>query len=504
MKEYISKIKIFDSEKISDIEKYTLHTQTEYFSYIAKIKMFLLAKLLKVNEAELFLFKTKNQLAFRSFLSSLTLQGFIKSYGEGLVFCDYPKFLKVSITYYLDKNKLMETQKSWGYVLLNESKELAYAKALGEALERNATFFLKDSSCNVYPKISFGEASFLYEYLPKFTKKQIISNERLLSSREDLQHVRGFDVSSLTGDKKHFLPLSCTYWGGIIEGKDKIIFHETSSGSGGGLVYEQALLSAVYELIERDHFLLYWFSGVQPNIISNESISGPFGEYVKKIIEEYALEIYFLDTRYDLEMKSCVCIIIDPILNIIAMGGKAGTSSVEVLKSALLESMMVMTAIREQENHIKEVDLAKIIEEKTFLKNLNHTDRVRLYCSPSGINLIRKQFLRGLSIQYSDFSSLEKNFSSYKDEVKSLLNSFKGLIEKKGKGYHIYEHRARSKWTEETNYEVVHVFIPSFLKLHLQEKFATPVSERLFVFAKEKGKILHHENDIVTLPHFFP
>lgn len=504
MKEYVTKIKILDSNIVSDIQKYTLYTATKYFSFVSKVKMFLLSNLLKINEGEIILYKTNRQIAFRSFISKLISNGFVESYGEGPVFSDYPKLFIVGINYFMDKNKTEKVLRAWGGVFPGEDKELAYAKALGEAVERNTMYFMRNGSERKYPKMVYGDSSFLYEYIPKFTKKQINKEQRMISSGKDLSNVSGFFVDSLTGDKKRFLPLPFIYWGDTKEENDKMAFHDTSSGSGGGLTYEQAFLSAIYETIERDHFLLYWFSGIKPNIISNDSITGLFGDYVRNVIKDYNLEIYFLNTKYDLAVKSCVCVVIDPVLNIITMGGKAHSSSTETLKSSLLEALIVMMNTRERSKMIDEDKLSNILKEKSFTKDLDRLGRINLYCSPLGISIVKKQFLTGDYISYKDFSNGEKEFFSKKEEKEFIVSLFQDLVAKKGKGYHIYNHRASSLWTKEIDYEVCHVFVPSFLKLHLEEILATPVSERLFAFAKEKGKLLNNEDDIVTLPHFFP
>ncbi|MCX6757087.1 MAG: YcaO-like family protein [Candidatus Nomurabacteria bacterium] len=504
MKEYVEKIKILESDLVSDIQKYTFYTKTKYFSFVATVKMFLLAKLLKIDEGEIILYKTNKQIAFRSLLNSIISKGFIESFGEGPIYSDYPRLFIIGMDYFINKSKTDQKMRAWGCVFPFEDKEIAYAKSLGEAVERNATYFLESENMRKYPKIIHGDASFLYEYIPKFTKKQIEKDKRMVSSERDLTLVRGFFVNSITGDKKRFLPLPFIYWGETSRKDEKISFHNTSSGGGGGITYEQAFLSAIYETIERDHFLLYWFSGVNPNIISNDSIPGAFGDYVRKAIKDYNLEIYFLDTKYDLDVKSCVCVVIDPVLNIITMGGKAHSSSIETLKSSLIEAILVIVNTREREKMMSESELFDILKEKTFTKKLGRLDRVNLYCSQKGIAMVKKQFLNGVTISYKEFSDGEKEFSSKKEEKEFTVSLFKDLVIKKGKGYHIYHHKATSVWTEELDYEVCSVFVPALLKLHLEEILATPVSERLFLFAKEKGKPINNENDIVTLPHFFP
>lgn len=505
MKMYDAKIKLLESYRIFGLKHYAFHDATKYFSYVSKVGMFILSKVLRAKEGELLILETGNQKAFRSLLNTLIKKGFIHSYGEGVIFYDYPAYYLVGITFNIDVRLSGIHSKGWGYVTQDEDKELAYAKALGEALERHATYYLENSTVHSYPKTYEGDASFLYEYIPKFTQEQIRTNKKVVASQEDLKKIRGFKVPSVTGGGKRFLPLSCFYWGQEIPQEGKLLFHRTTNGSGGGVTHEQAFTSALYELIERDHFLLYWFSGVKPKVITNKSIPDDLGVYVAEVEREYQLEVYFLDTRYDIDIKSCVCIVVDPVLNIIAMGGKTHHSSMVTLRAALLEALSVMFVVRHDRAKIKKmIDFVDTVSVKKFTTAIDMIERMNLFCSPEGIAYIKKYFIGKDRVTFDFFSQKEKKFVNEKEERKFLIDEFKKLVATKGEGYHVYEHTASSVWTKEMEYSVVRVFVPALLKLHLKETLATPVSERLFTFAREKGYPLAGEESIKTVPHFFP
>lgn len=498
-----SKIKILSTLEIKSVRRTILFDRTHYFKFIKNIKFFVLGKLLGVQEGYFYIVKTNHQYAVRSLLDSLKEKKFIEGYGEGVLFSDYPKFYFVGIVSFLKKMDTAEKHYSWGYVLPGDDKEKAYSKALGETLERHATYYSSLERNVAYPKFYKGDASFLYPFIPKFTQEQIKKYSDIVTSEDDMKEMFGFKVKSITGGTKQFLPVESFYWGGLSDKGQKVFFHPTTSGSGGGITHDEALLSAIYEGIERDHFLLYWFSGISPNQIQLGSADGGFGEYIEHIKKDYNLEVYFLDTRYDTEVLSTVCVLIDPVLNLIAMGGKAGLQVEEVLRGSFLEALAILCSIRDRGEHVSESELRTILGDFSLKMNLGKTKRMNLYSSPHGISLVKSHFLDGGHVTVREFSGSVKRFDTKKEEKEYLLAMLQRLVTKKGDGYHAYVHDFSSIWTKETDYFVTHVFIPSFLKLHLIEALATPVSERVYAFAKEKEKSLHSEKDINRLPHFF-
>lgn len=480
-----------------------LFDTARYFKFIKNIKFFVLGKLLGVQEGYFYIVKTNHQYAIRNLLDSLREKKFIEGYGEGVLFSDYPKFYFIGIVSFLKKKNAVEKHYSWGYVLPDDDKEKAYSKALGETLERHVTYYSSLERGVAYPKFYKGDASFLYPFIPKFTEEQIKRFSDIVTSEDDMKEMFGFKVKCITGGSKKFLPVESFYWGELSEKSQKVFFHPTTSGSGGGITHDEAFLSAVYEGIERDHFLLYWFSGISPNQVQLDSTDGGFGEYVERIKRDYNLEVYFLDTRYDTEVLSTVCILIDPVLNLIAMGGKAGVLAEEVLRGSFLEALAILCSIRDRGEGVSESELRTILNDFSLKMNLGKTKRMNLYSSLYGISIVRSHFLEGAQVTVREFSSSVKKFTTKKEEKENLLNVLRGLVDKKGEGYHAYIHDFSSTWTKETEYFVTHIFIPSFLKLHLIEALATPVSERVLAFAKEKGKSLDSEKDINRLPHFF-
>lgn len=468
-----------------------------------------LSYLLQIKEGTVFAVEHVTDYGVRGLLDQLTQEGFVNRYGEGYIFCDYPRIHYAGIIFLLN-GEISESQRAWGYTLPHESSEISLFKALFEALERHATYYSPSIRTVEYPIFKKGDASFLYDLIPHFSKEQLKKFPFLVGSANHLKNVLGFHSKSLLTGGKSFLPVSVFYYGkDLITDEIPALFDPTSSGSGAGQTLESATLSALYEMIERDHFLLYWFSGITPEEIVYDSVISPLGVYVTNMRVRYNLEVRFFNVGYDYSVKAVFCVVIDPVLNIIACGAKVGQNAEIVMEGALLEAIAVLGSLRGRDERGDFQSLKKILDGDTILdETLDRKKRVNMYCSAEGIALVRSKWLdkKHPRIDFEYFSKESIVFTSKKEELAYMIKNCKELFNKNGEGYNVFIHEHSSKYVKKIGCRVVHVFIPALLKLHLSEPMATPLSMRLVIFAQSKGaKCLSGEEiSLFSLPHFFP
>ena len=443
--------------------------------------------------------------SYRSKLEHLKNIEQISGYYEGPVFSDYPRFYFFGNDFQLakDENKLH----SWGYALPFESRVDAIDKALWETAERQATYYSLTTNKVTYPTITLGDASWLYEKVPRFSSQQTKVSSELLVSATQLKVVEGFWANCLTGGERRFFPISCFYWGRSLLEKSTIVHDITTSGSGGGATKEQAILSGLYELIERDHFLLYWLSGISPTRIDISDEVGEIFNHVSEAKRRYNLEVYFFQLQYDLPVSTVVCLIIDPVLKRVALGGKASPSGLENLRSAYLEALATLSVLRNRDKRIPESFLSSLIKKTEWgTVTVDKSTRVNLYCSDLGLETIRNLWLKPstATVSAEDFINKSISFRDHRSELRFMAEAFRNLVKDKGDGYHIYIHHFESDLTKFFESYVSRAFVPAFLKLHLNERFVTPISDRLWSFAREKGRKVDSEVDLNPLPHPFP
>lgn len=383
--------------------------------------------------------------------------------------------------------------------------EEAMQKAFGEYIERTSLKYTEQSDSNIktFPKwvsYEYKKSSFRIYNIPTPTKRQRIL-KKFPKSDDSLIGVKACYAVNTSKNKNELLPMQCAYYH-YMAGSDIFLHPNTTNGGGGGISLETARLSAIYELIERDSFFLHWLSGIQASIINIDSITHDFRLYLEEIINKYDIKIYILNTTFDTKIFSCNVVIIDQNRNKISLGGSCGASVIDCIKKATIEAISGIHYAKNDETLSKDFLKSYIPFSDTAM---NKEKRMHIYNNNFGVNLFIKTFLCGKEIEYKDLDTkYTKYYLNKKVELKSVIETFKKLSEKKGDGYNLYFHEAKGKLIDKYSYYVSRAYVPSFTKLWLLEETATPVSKRLEQFAEIHGKIIKGEIGINTLPHPFP
>ncbi len=145
-----------------------------------------------------------------------------------------------------------------------------------------------------------------------------------------LQWVWGY---SLTQRREILVPSQLAYYG------DPDIILGNSSGCATGTCLEEAVFYALMELIERDAFLLHWFSKLSPRRIAVDSLRSLEAQCMVERARRAGFEVHLLDTRLDLPVPSALAILTrnDNDLGTFSLSASASFSPEEALESALCE-----------------------------------------------------------------------------------------------------------------------------------------------------------------------
>lgn len=435
-------------------------------------------------------------------LEQMKKKGYINSYGEGAVLNDYPLYFCVGMRFLAGK----EEQSSWGYVSRLHDKRIAFQKALYEAAERSASVLSEAKFLLKKSRYYLGDATWLFPLIPHATSKQNQKYPFLVGSADDLREALGVYVRPFGKLRKKFLPLHVFYYGEVVTSRtQKFIQQPTSNGGAAGQTLSSARVRALCELIERDHFLLYWLSGVSPRkIIGIEKTKSPRVASLLNDAKKFGLDISFYDLSYDCDISVVLCICIDTKLSLVACGAKCSQSIDDNIEGSYLEAFSVLSAtrVREYKSGWKDMDREKVSLFPFLDETMDRKKRVSLYSTKEGVEYVRSFFINANYLHYEELvNKREKVFS---DEVllKKIVRNIKSN-DTCGE-YDVFFLEQENFFTKELAVKVVHAYVPAFLKLYLHEHFAAPVSDRLKKFAREHGKNLIHEEDINPLPHFFP
>lgn len=142
------------------------------------------------------------------------------------------------------------------------------------------------------------------------------------------------------------IPAQMVFWN-YIHGDEKVLTHPTTSGGACGFTYEEAVLGALLELIERDGFLIYWLNTITPPKVALHEVTDETFHTLQRALDRYQLETHYLDTTSDLGIPTVTCVLIDHSNGVpkIALGGAAGFSRDDLLIKSTLEALVVGSSL---------------------------------------------------------------------------------------------------------------------------------------------------------------
>ncbi|OGC87990.1 hypothetical protein A2419_00795 [Candidatus Adlerbacteria bacterium RIFOXYC1_FULL_48_26] len=375
----------------------------------------------------------------------------------------------------------------------NVEIEEAYSKSVGEFLERYTTTLyrsknLKHSSYNKL--VRAGARALSLDVLPKFLPWQMEEFKEFAYSNDT--QLRWAEATELISGKRTYVPAQLVFWSyNRTSANEPYLQDSTTNGQAGHFTFEESVLGSIYELIERDALLIFWLNTISPKRIALETIDDPAIKARIKLLQKSGLKLFFLDTTTDLEIPSCVCVVLDDrgAEPRVALGGSAGFDIYKNLNSSLNEAMSVA-------QHSITYDLP--LNYRPFLeRNIGMKERMGAW---HGTEMLERFdfFVSGeeIALLESRYYSFRKIFPSKQSELEEVKKMFKH----KGAGYELYCYRVQHSVLDKLGYVVTKVIVPKLVPLHLQERMATLGAQRL----QEVPKVLGYEKTTLNpWPHPF-
>lgn len=307
---------------------------------------------------------------------------------------------------------------------------------------------------------------------------------------------------SLKNGKKIFLPEQSIHFG---EQKAKIenncFLYETSNGAATGGTLEEAILYALYEIIERDNFLVNWYCKFECKEIDINSTSLKYLRNLVYILKEQDIEIKLYDISMELGIPSVWAMMFtnSPNYKIKAYNAAGCNLNPEkAVESALFE---VITSFPIYNYLLKSDD--KIIDRAKFVvrnkKNVTEfQDHVLYYSSEKNFDILKFPQKNNYSNDIHDIY-----FDYYKNRDKKLNDKLKYIIEKILLYYEdIYYIDITPKYIKKDNLYCVKVIVPGMLPMTFGQQYKRINKIRLEnEWKRRKIKGLLKVNDE---PHPFP
>lgn len=374
------------------------------------------------------------------------------------------------------------------------SKEIALSKAVGESLERYfmARYRQSDFSLGTYANLSRRHTILDLENLNGFTDEQKRMFPEFDFSPDS--SIRWTEGTLYASGKRVLLPAQTVFWN-YIHNNEKVLLKNTTSGCAGHFTRDEAILSALLELIQRDAFLIYWLNNLSPSVLQI-----PTGTYLQldeflSYVHRYNLEVLFLNTTADITIPTITCVVIDrahPEGPVISVGSSSGFDIEDALIQSALEALTVNA-------HAASLEAYKITEDyRPFADQNLHRD-ARLSAWKGAAMMERFAFfLSGPSERIQDFAARMPTHESVADRLAYVLAQLNAL----GKGYEVYLYEVEDPLLKEIGFHVVRTIVPQLIPMYLTE-YAAPLDARRL--REVPAKIGHKAADAFNpWPHPFP
>jgi len=264
---------------------------------------------------------------------------------------DEPKFWYYSATIsdrYLKQDGNHFSSKASGVSFF--SQKTAILKALAEAIERYSNFaFFKDTvdyigSYSDLKKMALNPKEFVF-----FSDKQLQTKAYKRFLINDKSLFRWTKIKSLDNKKDYFIPSQLIYLSYKHVKGEPIIYPSISTGVAGHFTIEHALLNGIYEILERDAFMIYFLNKLRPKQYDLTSSENKKIKSFLDISKRYNLQIVSLSIKTDVDIPVVATIVIDRsgLAKAVSIGLKSHLDIEKAIIGSINEAFHTRTWIRE-------------------------------------------------------------------------------------------------------------------------------------------------------------
>ena len=370
--------------------------------------------------------------------------------------------------------------------------DMAILKSKAEFLERLSSALPLDQAVKVDYSI---EQTFDLVKSQKLKVKSILNKDTIYKSYEYIYYYfnKYIKISEFATDNKSI--------------------QMTTNGCAGHFDYDQAVLSAWLEYIQRDGFLVHWLNTISPKVIDVDTyLSSGNGDLFKivKDFKKYNLEYYFLDITSDIDLPNVLCVIVSQVRGVkrMHMGSGTGFDTDRALLSAALEATANATFRYTKGSQPFEIKGYQPFTDKSIDKN----KRQDIYYETGMIDNIDFIFKSTEIISVEDWRSVngaikERGYDIVRltDDIAYQMQYLKDIFKERmvtNTDYNVYVYEYQNKLIKYWDYKVVRVICPALYSLYLTESYADSKHPRLAEFVHNKGLIDKAKCNI--WPHPFP
>ena len=291
----------------------------------------------------------------------------------------------------------------------------------------------------------------------------------------------------LTSGKEIYVPAAFIYLPWTIE--KKWITVGTSTGLAAHTNYFKAMLTALYELIERDSFVITWHQQIFSHKII---IDNHIQDYItQKFPAEY--EWHFFDITYDIKIPTIfgLCFGEAEYGKFVAVGTACRGTISEALRKVILEISQTVSYFRyllgEKKNWMPSDDFNQI---------LNFEDHSIFYIKRPEYQNVMNVWREAIPSLQIDFQ--ERDEMPIKERIKNIINLLKE------KGYNVLLRDVTTPDVNQVGFFSLRVIVPQLLQMGGAYPFYFLGGKRLYEVPTEMGHYSRNYDELNKFPHPFP
>lgn len=371
------------------------------------------------------------------------------------------------------------------------SEKIALLKCLGEVIERYCNFvFFENSTSFIGSLKEIKEEALNPCSMHNFSVNQL-KKEKFKDFRvtEDSKF-KWTKCKSLITNKPVHLPSQLTYLSYPFLKGEPTIYPGISTGVAGGSCLSAALVRGIYEVVERDSFMIYWLNKLQPPKIDLKVINDGKVQRLLGSARRYKLKIISLDITSNLGIPVVVSVIVNPtgIGKAISVGLKSNFNILDAITGSIEEALHTRSWLRsEYEKSPKKVKLS----------DLQKNSSIKL----RGFLWYPIEAIKNLNFWIQ--SPKEKTISAHYQAFSSGQELGKHIAIFKKSNCQIYYKDLAVPALRKLEYYVVKVIIPQMQPLYLNEKYPLLGGERLYTVPEKLGYKRKVEGELNRYPHPF-
>ena len=365
----------------------------------------------------------------------------------------------------------------------------AYMTTIGETIERYCPALFKQEQMLKASYKSLGASAINPKEFALFSKEQIASfksnNDTIQNFDEETVVYWDNCVDITTGENK-LCPSTFIY---LPWNKDpRPIFYGVSTGLAAHSNYFKSVLTSLYEVIERDSFVLTWFQKiVYPKIFISEDIS----TYINSIFP-VQYDWHLFDITYDLEVPTIfgICMGHADFGDFIAVGTATRSTKGEALKKVIQEIAQAIPYFR----YILSID--KSVPSDNFADLKDFAQHSVFYLKNPKYKGVFSPWIEAQPSIYVDINEISS--LSVKDKILDVSSKLKA------KKYNVLVKDLTTIDALQCGMYCTRVIVPQLLQMTGAYSYYPLGGKRLYEVPVKCGYISHDFRNLNKFPHPFP